>query len=66
MEESLTALKSILVVVLLAAAFIVVIAWIAKQGGWQSGGCNGNCSSCQARCESKQAGQGKEEDGPQG
>ena len=44
------ALKSILVVVLLAAAFIVVIAWIAKQGGWQSGGCNGNCSSCQARC----------------
>lgn len=48
-------LKSILIVVLLAAVFIVLISWISRMGGWQNGGCNGNCSSCQSRCESKQA-----------
>lgn len=46
-------LKSVLVLLVLAAVFVALIAWIAKQGGWQGEGCNGNCTSCQARCESK-------------
>ncbi len=43
-------LNGILVLLGLVAFFAIAIVWISKQGGWQSGGCNGNCSSCMNGC----------------
>ena len=43
-------LKSVLVLLGLIVVFTFLIAWISKQGGWQQGGCSGDCSKCQSRC----------------
>ncbi len=45
-------LNSILVILAMIGLFILAIIWISKQGGWQSGGCNGNCGSCMSGCSS--------------
>ena len=43
-------LNSILVLIGLIVFFTVAIALLAKNGGWQKGGCNGDCSSCASHC----------------
>ena len=42
-------MKAFLIVVGLIIFFVVAIAFISKQGGWQ-GGCSGNCSDCGSKC----------------
>lgn len=42
--------NSILVIVVMVALFAAMIGFITKEGGWQNGGCNGDCGSCGSRC----------------
>ena len=39
-------IQSILVLAGLVVFFVLAIAWISKNGGWQGGGCGGDCSHC--------------------
>lgn len=43
-------LSSILVILCMVALFVLAILFIFKEGGWQGGGCNGNCGSCASGC----------------
>ena len=42
-------MKAFLIVLGLIVFFVIAIAFISKQGGWQ-GGCSGNCSDCGSKC----------------
>ena len=44
-------LSSILITLGLIVVFIGLFAFILKEGGWQKGGCNGDCSSCHSACD---------------
>lgn len=44
--------RGIVTVLVLAVLFALAVVWIAKNGGWQSEGCAGNCKSCHEKCES--------------
>lgn len=45
-------MKSILIVLVLAAALVFAIKWISDNGGWKSEeGCHGDCKACHDRCE---------------
>ena len=48
---TLRGIITILVLAGLVVFFVLAIAWISKNGGWQSGGCGGNCASCHQHCE---------------
>ena len=49
-------LKSILILLVMVAAFTFAVIWIAKNGGWDSEkGCHGDCSACKSRCEEQEA-----------
>ena len=48
-------LSSILIILGLILVFVVLFAFILKQGGWQKGGCNGDCRSCTSECEKSNA-----------
>ncbi len=48
-------IQSILVIVALVLVFALAVVWIARNGGWQDGGCHGNCAECQKKCEEKPA-----------
>ena len=41
-------IQSILVLAGLVVFFVLAIAWISKNGGWQSGG---DCSHCASHCD---------------
>lgn len=44
--------QSILIILLLIAAFAGAMVFINKNGGWNSeGSCHGDCASCHSRCE---------------
>ena len=43
-------IQSILVLAGLVVFFVLAIAWISKNGGWQSGGCGGDCARCRRDC----------------
>ena len=42
-------IQSILVLAGLVVFFVLAIAWISKNGGWQGGGCGG-CSGRRVQC----------------
>ena len=44
-------IQSILVLAGLVVFFVLASAWISKNGGWQSGGCGGDCSHCASHCD---------------
>ena len=46
-------LQGILVLIVLIVLFALAVVWIARNGGWQNGGCHGDCAACHKRCEEK-------------
>lgn len=52
-------LQSIIVVIIMVALFALAVVWIAKNGGWQGGTCQGNCASCHKECSEKQSKSGQ-------
>ncbi|MDD4849459.1 MAG: FeoB-associated Cys-rich membrane protein [Gemmiger sp.] len=51
-------LQSILILLAIFIVLALAVVWIARNGGWQGGGCSGcggNCGSCHAHCDEKEA-----------
>ncbi len=47
-------IQSVLVILVLVAVFAAAVVWISRNGGWQDGGCHGNCAECHKKCEDKE------------
>jgi cobalamin synthase len=45
--------QGIIVLLVLVALFSLAVVWISRNGGWQNGGCHGNCAECHSHCEEK-------------
>ena len=48
-------IKSILIIIIMAALFAAAVVFIAQNGGWSSEkGCHGDCAKCHENCDSKE------------
>ena len=44
-------ISSLMIILGLILVFVGLFSFILKEGGWQQGGCSGDCSSCHSDCE---------------